>query len=89
MNWGTIDEVYAWNGTSSFLAAGNVYLLGLDFCYTFETTWDDDWQTLKATVSFLSDWIACTVLGYRDGKGIKHEKVSGISFDISLGLYSC
>ncbi len=116
MNWGTIDEVYAWNGTSSFLAAGNVYLLGLDFCYTFETTWDDDWQTLKATVSFLSDWIACTVLGYRDGikksffeyigkledisrlgrvryyrdgKEIKHEKVSGISFDISLGLYSC
>ena len=116
MNWGTIDEVYAWNGTSSFLATGNVYLLGLDFRYTLENTWDDDWQTLKATVSFLSDWIACTVLGYRDGikksffeyigkledisrlgrvryyrdgKEIKYEKVSGISFDISLGLYSC
>ena len=54
MNWGTIDEVYAWNGTSSFLAAGNVYLLGLDFCYTFETTWDDDWQEIETEYTYVA-----------------------------------
>ncbi len=66
-SWGTIGEVYAWNGKASFVFAGTVHLCFFDFHYTIEHSWDINDGLFGAYVKTVTNVAIYSIIGCADG----------------------
>lgn len=67
MSWGTIGEVYAWNGTATYIGGGTVHLGWFDFHYSLETSPDKIKEWYFDTVITAGEVLVYTILGNRGG----------------------
>jgi len=70
ISWGTIGEVYAWNGYATYSGGANVHLALFDFQFSLEHSFSLEEQYIGLCVKTIGDIIACTLHGDIAGEAI-------------------